>query len=163
MFDQKGKLIPQYVGPFENLEDAGRFGRDNINHLTPIRRILYVYKFPLPMRLSIFPLVFYDSMLKRYHGDGDDIIKWDSNLFYKDLAYEEEPVMILDRDVQKLSTKEICLVKVQQQNHLVQEGTWEIKKDMLDKYPQFFEDTCTLFSPYISLFFIFDFSGMNNG
>lgn len=50
-------------------------------------------------------------MLKRYHRDGDYIIKWDLVLLDKDLTYEEDPISILDRDIQKLTTKEIKLVK----------------------------------------------------
>jgi len=34
-------------------------------------------------------------------------------LLNKDLHYEEEPIVILDHDLQKLRTKEIKLVKVQ--------------------------------------------------
>ncbi|KAH0773625.1 hypothetical protein KY290_010762 [Solanum tuberosum] len=50
---------------------------------------------------------------KMYHGDGDYITKWDSVLLDKDLQYEEEPIVILDRDIQKLRTKQIKSVKVQ--------------------------------------------------
>ncbi|WMV30850.1 hypothetical protein MTR67_024235 [Solanum verrucosum] len=57
--------------------------------------------------------VFHVSMLKRYHGDGDYIIKWDSIVLDKDLQYEEEPIAFLDRDVHKLRTKEINSVKNQ--------------------------------------------------
>ncbi|WMV07813.1 hypothetical protein MTR67_001198 [Solanum verrucosum] len=50
---------------------------------------------------------------KKYHGDRDYIIKWDSVLLDKDLQYEEEPVAILDHDVRKLRTKDIEFVKFQ--------------------------------------------------
>ncbi|XP_059294490.1 uncharacterized protein LOC132047465 [Lycium ferocissimum] len=56
--------------------------------------------------------VFYVSMLKRYHGDGSYIIRWDSILLDENLSYEKEPVAILDRDVRKLRSKEIAAVKV---------------------------------------------------
>ena len=46
--------------------------------------------------------VFHVSMLKRYHGDGNYIIRWDSVLLDENLSYEEEPVAILDREVRKL-------------------------------------------------------------
>ena len=44
--------------------------------------------------------VFHVSMLKRYHGDGNYIIHWDSVLLDENLTYEEEPVAIIDRDSQ---------------------------------------------------------------
>ena len=49
-------------------------------------------------------------MLKRYHGDGDYIIKSDSIMSVKYLQYEEKLIAIIDRDV---CTKEIKSVKVQ--------------------------------------------------
>ncbi|WMV25988.1 hypothetical protein MTR67_019373 [Solanum verrucosum] len=62
---------------------------------------------------------------KKYHGDEDYIIKWDSVLLDKDLQYEEEPVAILDRDVRKLRTNDIKSVKVQWKHHPIEEATWE--------------------------------------
>ena len=87
--------------------------------------------------------MFHVSMLKRYHGDGDYIIKWDSIVLDKDLQYEEEPIAILDRDVRKLRTKEIKSVKVQWKYRPVEEATWETERDMRDKYPQLFVDSGT--------------------
>ena len=46
--------------------------------------------------------VFHVSMLKRYHGDENYIIRWDSVLLDENLSYEEEPVAILDREIRKL-------------------------------------------------------------
>ncbi|WMV34735.1 hypothetical protein MTR67_028120, partial [Solanum verrucosum] len=59
----------------------------------------------------------------------------------KDLKYDEEPIAILDRDVCKLRTKEIKSVNVQFNHRPVEEATWEIEKDMRDKYPQLFVDS----------------------
>ncbi|WMV46499.1 hypothetical protein MTR67_039884 [Solanum verrucosum] len=95
-FGKKGKLSPSYIGPFEILECVGSVA----------------YRLALPPNLSGVHPVFHVSMLKRYHGDGDNIIKWNSIVLDKDLQYEKEPIAILDRDVRKLSTKEIKSVKV---------------------------------------------------
>ncbi|WMV49801.1 hypothetical protein MTR67_043186 [Solanum verrucosum] len=100
------------------------------------------YRLTLPPNLSGVHLVFHVSMLKRYHGDGDYIIKWDSVVLDKDLQYEEEPIAILDRDVRKLRTKEIKSVKVQCRHRPVEEATWETENDMLDNYPHLFIDSC---------------------
>ena len=42
--------------------------------------------------------VFYVSMLKKYHGDGNYIIRWDSVLLDEKLSYEEDHVAILYRE-----------------------------------------------------------------
>ncbi|KAK4724383.1 hypothetical protein R3W88_027162 [Solanum pinnatisectum] len=61
----------------------------------------------------------------------------------KDLKYEEKLIAILDRDVRKLRTKEIKSMKVQWKHRPVEEATWEIERDMRDKYPQLFVDSGT--------------------
>ncbi|XP_049414619.1 uncharacterized protein LOC125877335 [Solanum stenotomum] len=79
---KKGKLSPRYIGPFEILDCVGSM----------------TYRLALPPSLSgVYP-VFHVSMLKKFHGDRDYIIKWDSVLLNKDLQCEEEPIAILDRD-----------------------------------------------------------------
>ncbi|XP_016577085.1 uncharacterized protein LOC107874890 [Capsicum annuum] len=54
---------------------------------------------------------------------------------------QKEPVSIVDRDIRKLRKKEIRLVKVQWKHQLIQQATWEIERNMQDKYPHLFEDT----------------------
>ena len=81
------------------------------------------YELALPPRLSGVHPVFHVSMLKRYHGDENYIIRWDSVLLDENLSYEEEPVAILDREVRKLSSGEIASIKVQWKNRPVEEVT----------------------------------------
>ena len=69
-FRKRGKLSPQYISPFEVLEEVG----------------LVAYKLALLPGLSRVHPVFHVSMLKRYHGYGDYSIKWDSVLLDKDLT-----------------------------------------------------------------------------
>ncbi|XP_055814606.1 uncharacterized protein LOC129884313 [Solanum dulcamara] len=52
-----------------------------------------------------------------------DTLDKDSFLLDKDLQYEEEPVAILDHDVQKLRTKEIMLLKIQWKQLLIEKAT----------------------------------------
>ncbi|WMV08861.1 hypothetical protein MTR67_002246 [Solanum verrucosum] len=94
---KKGNLSTRYIRPFQVLDCVG-----------PVAYIL-----ALPPNLSAVHPIFHVSMLKKYHGGGNHIIKWDSVLLDKDLQYREEPVAILDRDIRKLRTKEIKFVKVQ--------------------------------------------------
>ncbi|WMV58208.1 hypothetical protein MTR67_051593 [Solanum verrucosum] len=113
-FIKKGKLSPRYIGPLEILDYVG----------------LVAYRLALPPSLSGVHPVFQVSMLKKYHVDGDYIIKWALVLLEKDLWYEEEPIEILDHSVQKLRTKVIMFVKVQCKHRPVKEATWETEKDM---------------------------------
>ena len=68
-----GKLTPRYIGPFEVLKRVGEVA----------------YELALPPGLSGVHPVFHVSMLKRYHGDGKYIIRWDSVLLDENLSYEE--------------------------------------------------------------------------
>ena len=45
--------------------------------------------------------VFHVSMLKRYHGDGNHIIRWDSVLLDENLSYEEEATWEKEADMQE--------------------------------------------------------------
>ncbi|WMV09969.1 hypothetical protein MTR67_003354 [Solanum verrucosum] len=107
-FSKKDKICPRYIRPFEILDCVG-----------PV-----AYRLALPPSLDGVHPVLHLSMLKKYHGDGDYIIKWNSVLLAKDLQYEEEPIGILDCDVQKLRTKEMKSVKVQWKHCPVEEATW---------------------------------------
>ena len=95
-FGKTGKLIPRYIGPFEVLKRV----REVANELA------------LPPGLSGVHPVFHVSMLKRYHGDGNYIIRWDSVLLDENLSYEKEPIAILDREIRKLRSREIASIKV---------------------------------------------------
>ena len=53
----------------------------------------------------------------------------------QDLIYEEEPIAILNREIQKLRTKEIASVKVHWKHRSIGEATWEMESDMRARYP----------------------------
>ena len=95
--------------------------------------------------------VFHVSMLKRYHGDGNYIIRWDSVLLDDNLSYEKEPVAILDSVIRKLRSREIASIKVQWKNRPVEESTWEKEADMQERYPHLFTDSGTPFRPFFLL------------
>ncbi|WMV29097.1 hypothetical protein MTR67_022482 [Solanum verrucosum] len=135
-FDKTSKLSPRYIGTLDVLDYVG----------------LVAYKLALPSSLSGVHPLFHVSMLKKYQGNGEYIIKWDSVLLDKDLQYVKEPIAIVDHDVQKLRTKEIKSVKVHWKHHSMEEATWETEKDMRDKYPSCSMIQVLLYS-YFSQFF----------
>ena len=143
-FGKRGKLSPRYIGPFEVLKRVGEVA----------------YELALPPGLSGVHPVFHVSMLKRYHGDGNYIIRWDSVLIDENLSYEEEPVAILDREVRKFRSREIASIKVQWKNRLVEEATWEKEAAMREIYPPLFTDSDTPIRP---CFPSSDRSGTNDG
>ncbi|XP_060202225.1 uncharacterized protein LOC132630683 [Lycium barbarum] len=55
--------------------------------------------------------------------------------------YIQEPLAILDKQVRKLSSKEIAFVKVQWKHRPIEEATWETDSDMHERYPQLCADS----------------------
>ena len=123
-FGKKGKLSPRYVGPYEILERIGNVA----------------YKLALPSELGGVHPAFHVSMLRKYLPDPSHVIQPQDVQLSMDLAYEETPVMVLDRKVRKLRSKEIPLVKVMWRNHSQEESTWEVEAEMRQKYPFLFEN-----------------------
>ena len=62
-FGKRGKFSPRYIGPFEVLKRVGEVAYEE-----------------LPQELSGVHPLFHVSMMKKYHGDGNYIIRWDSIL-----------------------------------------------------------------------------------
>ena len=121
-FGKRGKLSPRYIGPFEILEKVGKVA----------------YRLALPPDLSSVHNVFHVSMLKKYVPDPTHVLEHEPIEVHEDLAYEEQPVQILDRKEKTIRNKAIPLVKVLWRNHKVEEATWEREDEMRAKYPHLF-------------------------
>ncbi|WMV33544.1 hypothetical protein MTR67_026929 [Solanum verrucosum] len=121
-FGKKGKLCPQYIGPF-------RISK-RINNVA--------YDLELPSELVAVHPIFHISMLKKCMDDPSLIVPTESIGIKDNLSYEEIPVEILDRQVHKLRTNEVALVKVLWRNQFVEKATWEIEEDMKKRYPHLF-------------------------
>ncbi|XP_060178387.1 uncharacterized protein LOC132608377 [Lycium barbarum] len=106
---KKGKLIPRYIGPYEILEKIGAVA----------------YRLALPPELSTVHSVFHVSTLRKYIPDPSHVLKASNIQLDENLTYEEEPVVIIDRKIRKLRSKEIATVKVVWKNHSSEEATWE--------------------------------------
>ncbi|XP_022852065.1 uncharacterized protein LOC111373722, partial [Olea europaea var. sylvestris] len=121
-FGKKGKLQPRFIGPFEILQKVGNAA----------------YRIALPPDLSAIHNVFHVSMLRQYVSDPSHVVNYQPLDIKSNMTYEEKPVSILDRRIQRLRTKEIPLVRVQWRNHNVEESTWEREDEIKIKYPELF-------------------------
>ena len=95
-FGKRGKLSPRFIGPYQIVERVG-----------PI-----AYRLDLPSELAKVHDVFHVSMLRKYIADPSHVLSEQPITLRDDLAYEEEPVQILDRREQQLRNKVIPLIKV---------------------------------------------------
>ncbi|WMV46648.1 hypothetical protein MTR67_040033 [Solanum verrucosum] len=121
-FGKKGNLSPQYIGPYRIFKRIGNIAS----------------KLELLSELAAVQPVFQVSMLKKCMGDPSLILPT-KNIGIKDsLSYEEIPVQILDRQVHKLRTNKVALVKVIWRSQFVEEATWEVEEDMKKRYPHLF-------------------------
>ncbi|XP_070010941.1 uncharacterized protein [Nicotiana sylvestris] len=122
-FVKKGKLILRYIGPFEVLERIGEVA----------------YRLALPASLSSVHILFHVSMLRKYVGDTSHVLDCNMIRLDGDLTYDVEPVAILDRQVQKLRSKNIASVKVAVERPASQGGFLEIEGEMGSRYPRLFD------------------------
>ena len=78
-------------------------------------------------------------MIQKFIGDPSCIAPIDDVQVTEDLTYEEIPISILDRQVNRLRNKDITSVKVLWRNQQVEEIIWEAEEMMKSKYPQLFQ------------------------
>ena len=121
-FGAKGKLSPQFIGPFQILDRVGAVA----------------YQIALPPYLSGVHDVFHVSMLRKYVSDPTHVLSYEHLQLDQDLSYEEKPVQVLDRKDKVLRTKTVPLVKVLWRNSKSEEATWELESEMRSRYPELF-------------------------
>ena len=121
-FGQKGKLHPRYIGPFEILKKVEKVA----------------YELPLPTYMCNIHNIFHISMLKKYYPNSKCVIEYEPVEIQLDLSYVEQPIKILDRQERVLRNKKVVLVKVLGRNPKVEESTWELESEMVDKYLHLF-------------------------
>ncbi|GJV65521.1 putative reverse transcriptase domain-containing protein [Tanacetum coccineum] len=95
-FGKRGKLNPQYIGPFKILE-----------RISPV-----AYKLELPEELSNIHNTLYVSNLKKCLSDESLVIPMKEFRLDDKLNIVEEPVEIMDREVKQLKQSRIPIVKV---------------------------------------------------
>jgi hypothetical protein len=109
-FGVKGKLAPQYIGPFPILE---RYG--------PV-----AYRLQLPKTLSTIHNVFHVSQLKKCLRVPDRTIEVTDVVLELDLTYSEHPIRVLDQKDMVTRRKTLKFYKIQWNQHSEDEATWEI-------------------------------------
>ena len=115
-------MSPKFVGPFEILSRIGKVA----------------YELALPPQMQHIHNVFHVSLPKKFNPDTKCIIENEPVEMEPDLSYIEQPVSILDRKDKVLRNTTVPLVRVLWRNPKVEESTWELESDMLDKYPHLF-------------------------
>ncbi|WMV47029.1 hypothetical protein MTR67_040414 [Solanum verrucosum] len=95
-FGKKEKLSPRYIGPCGISKRIGNVA----------------YELELPQELATVHPIFHVSMLKKCMGNPSLIIPTEYIGMKDSLSYEEFHIQILDRQVRKLRTKEVAIVKV---------------------------------------------------
>ena len=121
-FGKKGKLSPRFIRPYEILERIG-----------PV-----AYRLALPPKLAKLHNEFLVSMLQRYRFDESHILPVQDIKVQSDFTYDEEPKVILAREVKQLRNKQVPLVKELWQHHGIEEATWEPELTMRAHNPQLF-------------------------
>ncbi|KAD2217152.1 hypothetical protein E3N88_41622 [Mikania micrantha] len=94
-FGKRGKLNPRYIGPFEITKRIG-----------PV-----AYELNLPNELSSVHTVFHVSNLKKCLSDETLLIPLEEIQIDEQLNFVEEPVEIMDREINKLKLSKIPIVK----------------------------------------------------
>jgi hypothetical protein len=96
-FGMKGKLTPQYIGPFPILEKSG----------------IVAYKLDLPPSLTGVHDTFHISQLKKCLKAPVDVVLSEVTPLEVDLTYPEHPIKILDQKNRVSRCKTIKFFKVQ--------------------------------------------------
>nr|GEY43463.1 putative reverse transcriptase domain-containing protein [Tanacetum cinerariifolium] len=124
-FGKREKLNPRYIGPFTVLTKVGTVA----------------YRIELPQQLSRVHSTFYVSNLKKCLSDEPLTISLDEVHHDDKLCFVEEPVEIMDREINRLKQSRIPIIKVQWNSRRGHEFTWEREDQFRKKYPHLFTKT----------------------
>ena len=83
-FGKKGKLSPRYIGPYQIIRRIGKVA----------------YELDLPASLGDVHSVFHVSILCKCFGDPSRVFPVDDIQVAEELTYKEQPVAILDRQLE---------------------------------------------------------------
>ncbi|GKB81427.1 hypothetical protein Tco_0948322 [Tanacetum coccineum] len=123
-FGKQKKLNPWYIRPFKILKMVG-----------PV-----AYTLELPEELSNVHSTFYVSNLKKCLSDESLVILMKELQLDDKLNFVEEPIEIMDREVNQPRQSRIPIVKVRWNSKRGPEFTWEREDQICAKYPHLFSN-----------------------
>nr|GEX67795.1 putative reverse transcriptase domain-containing protein [Tanacetum cinerariifolium] len=123
-FGKREKLNPRYIGPFKVLAKVGTIA----------------YKLKLPQQLSRVHSTFHVSNLKKCLSNEPLAISLDELHIDDKLCFVEEPVEIMDREIEWLRQSRILIIKVKWNSKRGPEFTWEREDQIKQKYPHLFKN-----------------------
>jgi hypothetical protein len=118
-FGIKGKLAPQYVGPFEITETCGPVG----------------YRIRLSSKLAAIHDVFHISQLKKCIKVPTEILEPQAIKIEPNLSYAEQPIQILD--TKERTTRRKKMYKILWDHHTEEEATWETTDYLQKNFTKF--------------------------
>jgi hypothetical protein len=119
-FNVRGKLSPQFIGPFKIVERRGEVA----------------YQLELLAQLSGVHDVFHVSQLKKCTSEVRiEPVLLEDIVMGKDLTYKEDPIKILDTSERVTRSKVIRMCKVQWSHHIEEEATWEREDELKEDFP----------------------------
>ncbi|GKD77208.1 putative reverse transcriptase domain-containing protein [Tanacetum coccineum] len=121
-FGKRGKLNPNYIGPFKILAKV----------------VTVAYRLELPEQLSRVHSTFHVSNLKKCLSDETLVIPLDEIQIDDKLHFFKEPVEIMDREVKRLKQSHIPIVKVRWNSRRGPEFTWEFEDQFRKIYQHLF-------------------------
>ena len=77
-------------------------------------------------------------MLRKSEPNVSHVIQWDEVPIQEDATYEEMPLQILGWKIKVLWKREIPLIKVLWQHHGIEDSTWELESEIIERYPHLF-------------------------
>ncbi|KAI3741049.1 hypothetical protein L1987_58716 [Smallanthus sonchifolius] len=123
-FKKRGKLSPQFIGPFRIIKKVGKVA----------------YQLELPEELNKIHNTFHVSYLRKCLADETAHVPLEEIEVDNKLTYVEEPTKILDTKEKQLRHKTIKQMLVQWKHRKGSEMTWESEDEMRRSYPQIFKD-----------------------
>jgi hypothetical protein len=117
----KGKLGPDYIGPFPILKKCGPMP----------------YKFDLPPSLAGVHDIFHVSQLNKCLKAPMDVVLSEVTLLKADLSYPEHPIKVLDQKDHVMRHKTIKFFHIQWSNHTEEEATWKSEHFLHSRHPDF--------------------------
>nr|GEY37222.1 putative reverse transcriptase domain-containing protein [Tanacetum cinerariifolium] len=121
-FGKRGKFNPRYVGPFKVLSKVGKVA----------------YMLELSQELSRVHHNFHVSNLKKYYADEPLAMPLEGIHVDDKLQFVEEPIEIMEREIERLKRSRIPVVKVRWNFRRGPEFTWERDDSFKKKYPHLF-------------------------